>query len=48
MCTCVYGKIVFKFIFRGITVIIAILNETTVTFIGFGAHFSQETDNDFP
>ena len=35
MCTCVCGKIVFKFIFRGITVTIAILNETILTFIGF-------------
>ena len=32
---CVCGKIVFKFLFRGITVTIAILNETIVTFIGF-------------
>ena len=29
-------------------VIIAILNETVVTFIGFGAHFSRENDDDFP
>ena len=35
MCTCVCGKIIFKFIFRGIAVAIAILNETIVTFIGF-------------
>ena len=48
MCTCVCGKIVFIFIFRGITVTIAILNETIVTFIGFWAHFSQENDDDFP
>ena len=33
MCTCVSGKIVFKFIFRGITM--TILNETIVAFIGF-------------
>ena len=47
MCTCVCGKIVFKFIFPGITVTIAILNETIVTFIGFWANFSQENDDDF-
>ena len=35
MCTCLCGKIVFKFIFRGITVTIAISNETIVTIIGF-------------
>ena len=35
MCSCVSGKIVFKFFFRGITVTIAILNETILTFIGF-------------
>ena len=34
-CTCVCGKSAFKFIFRGITVTIAILNEKIVTFIGF-------------
>ena len=31
----VCGKIVLKFIFRGITVTTAILNETILTFIGF-------------
>ena len=35
MCTCVCGKTVFKFIFHGITVTIAILNETILTFIVF-------------
>ena len=40
MCTCVCGKVVFKFIFPGITV-------TIVTFIGFWANFSQENDDDF-
>ena len=34
-CVLVCGKIVFKFIFRGITVTVAILNETILTFIGF-------------
>ena len=48
MCTCVCGKIVFKLFFRGITVTIAILNETIVTFIGFRALFSQKNDDDFP
>ena len=48
MCPCVCGKIVFKFIFRGITVTKAILNEAMVTFIGFWANFSQENDDDFP
>ena len=48
MCTCVCGKIVLKFIFRGITVTAAILNETILTFIGFGALFSQENDDYFP
>ena len=41
MCTCVCGKIVFKFIFRGITVTIAILNETILTFIGFFSPFQS-------
>ena len=48
MCTCVCGKIVFKFIFRGITVTIAIFNETILTFIGFLAIFSHKNDDDFP
>ena len=48
MCTCVCGKIVFTFIFRDITVTIAILNETILTFISFRVLFSQENDDDFP